>query len=66
MYKSGEKSTQIDYVMCRRRNLKEMCDCKVIVNECITKQLHGGMQNGSYGEKRKKQRKKSQRYNGGN
>ena len=23
-YKSGEKSTQVDYVMCRRRNLKEM------------------------------------------
>ena len=37
-YKSGEKSTQIDYVMCRRRNLKEMCDCKVIVNECVAKQ----------------------------
>ena len=29
-YKSGGKSTQVDYVMCRRRNLKEMCDCKVI------------------------------------
>ena len=37
-YKSGGKSTQIDYVMCRRRNLKEMCDCKVIVNECVAKQ----------------------------
>ena len=32
-YKSGGKSTQVDYVMCRRRNLKEMCDCKVILNE---------------------------------
>ena len=31
-YKSGKKSTQADYVMCRRRNLKEMCDCKLIVN----------------------------------
>ena len=29
--KSGGKSIQVDYVMCRRRNLKEMCDCKVIV-----------------------------------
>ena len=38
MYKSGRKSTQLDYVMCRRRNLKEMCNCKVIVNECIAKQ----------------------------
>ena len=32
-YKSGGKSTQVDYVMCRRMNLKEMCDYKVIVNE---------------------------------
>ena len=23
--------------MCRRRNLKAMCDCKVIVNECVAK-----------------------------
>ena len=37
-YKSGGKSAQVDYVMCRRRNLKEMCDCKVIVNECVAKQ----------------------------
>ena len=39
-YKSGRKSTQVDYVMCKRRNLKEMCDCKVIVNECVAKQHH--------------------------
>ena len=31
-YKCGGKSTQVDYVMCRKRNLKEMCDCKVMVN----------------------------------
>ena len=37
-YKRGRKSTQVDYVMCRRRNLKEMCDCKVIVYECVAKQ----------------------------
>ena len=37
-YKSGGKSTQVDYVMYRRRNLKEMCDCKVILNECVAKQ----------------------------
>ena len=37
-YKSGGKSTQVDYVMCRRRKLKEMCDCKVMLNECVTKQ----------------------------
>ena len=37
-YKSGGKSTQVNYVMCRRRNLKEICDCKVILNECVAKQ----------------------------
>ena len=37
-YKSGGKSTQVDYVMCGRRNLKELCNCKVIVNECVAKQ----------------------------
>ena len=37
-FKSGGKSTQVDYVMCRRRNLKEMCDCKVILNECDANQ----------------------------
>ena len=39
-YKSGRKSTQVDYMMYRRRNLKEMCNCEVIVNECIAKQHH--------------------------
>ena len=39
-YKSRRKSNQVDYVMCRRRDLKEMCDCKVIVNECVAKQHH--------------------------
>ena len=37
-YKSGGKSTQVEYVMCRRRNLKEMCDFKVILNEFVAKQ----------------------------
>ena len=37
-YKCARKSTQIDYVMCRRRDLKEICDCKVMVNECVAKQ----------------------------
>ena len=39
-YKSEKKSIQVDYVMCRRWNVKEMCDCKVIVNECVAKQHH--------------------------
>ena len=38
IYKIGGKSTQLDYVMCRRRNLNEMWDCKVIVHECVAKQ----------------------------
>ena len=38
MYKGDGKNTQVDYVMCRRRNLKEMCDYKVILNECVAKQ----------------------------
>ena len=37
MYKSDRKSKQVVYVMCKRRNLKEMCDCKVIEHECVTK-----------------------------
>ena len=37
-YKNGGKSTQVDYVMFRRRNLKEMYDWKEIVNECVAKQ----------------------------
>ena len=39
-YKSSGKSTQVlvDYVMCRSRDDYVMCDCKVIVNECVAKQ----------------------------
>ena len=37
-YKRGRKSTQVDYMMCRRNSLKEMCHCKVIVNVCVAKQ----------------------------
>ena len=37
-YKSGGKSTQVNYVMCRRRNQKQTCDCKVILNKCVAKQ----------------------------
>ena len=37
-YKSIGKSIQVNYVMCKRRNLKEMCNCKVILNECVAKQ----------------------------
>ena len=37
-YKSSRKSTQVDYVLCRRRDLKEMCNCKAMVNECVANQ----------------------------
>ena len=34
-------------------NLKEMCDCKVMANECCKAAMYGRMQNGSHGEKEK-------------
>ena len=57
MYKSGEKSTQVDYVMCRRRNLKKMCDYKVILNECVAKQHRIMVCKMALMVKKKKQRK---------
>ena len=36
-YKNGGKSTQVDYMMCRRKDLNKLCDCKVIVNKCVAK-----------------------------
>ena len=37
-YKSGSRSTQINYVLCKRRQLKEVGDCKVIPGEGVAKQ----------------------------
>ncbi|KAK3534032.1 hypothetical protein QTP86_000637 [Hemibagrus guttatus] len=37
-YKSGGRSTQIDYILCRRGNLKEISDCKVVVGESVARQ----------------------------
>ncbi|KAE8278217.1 hypothetical protein D5F01_LYC23707 [Larimichthys crocea] len=34
-YKSGGRSTQVDYILCRRCNLKEISDCKVVVANVI-------------------------------
>ncbi|KAL1279411.1 hypothetical protein QQF64_026084 [Cirrhinus molitorella] len=39
-YKSGGMSTQVDYILCRRGNLKEISDCKVVVGESVARQ-HG-------------------------
>ena len=38
MYKNGGRSTQVDYIMCRRAYLKEIGDCKVIAGDNVAKQ----------------------------
>ncbi|KAK3541695.1 hypothetical protein QTP86_001109 [Hemibagrus guttatus] len=37
-YKSGVRSTRVDYILCRRDNLKEISDCKVVVGESVARQ----------------------------
>ncbi|KAK3545283.1 hypothetical protein QTP70_003021, partial [Hemibagrus guttatus] len=37
-YKSGGRRTQVDYILCRRGNLKEISDCKVVVGESVVRQ----------------------------
>ncbi|KAK3518110.1 hypothetical protein QTP70_033330, partial [Hemibagrus guttatus] len=37
-YKSGCRRTQVDYILCRRGNLKEISDCKVVVGESVARQ----------------------------
>ncbi|KAK3569487.1 hypothetical protein QTP86_031419, partial [Hemibagrus guttatus] len=37
-YKSGGRITQVDYILCRRGNLKEISDCKVVVGESVARQ----------------------------
>ncbi|KAK3572845.1 hypothetical protein QTP86_008260 [Hemibagrus guttatus] len=37
-YKSGSRRTQVDYILCRRGNLKEISDCKVVVGESLARQ----------------------------
>ncbi|KAK3515337.1 hypothetical protein QTP70_017194, partial [Hemibagrus guttatus] len=37
-YKSGGRRTQVDYILCRRGNLKEISDCKVVVGESVSRQ----------------------------
>ncbi|KAK3562881.1 hypothetical protein QTP86_011114 [Hemibagrus guttatus] len=36
--KSGGRSTQVDYILCRRGNLKEISECKVVVGESVARQ----------------------------
>ncbi|KAK3552406.1 hypothetical protein QTP86_011634 [Hemibagrus guttatus] len=37
-YKSGGRRTQVDYILCRRGNMKEISDCKVVVGESVARQ----------------------------
>ena len=37
-YKSGGRDTQIDYILCRRDNLKDIGDCKVVAGESVVTQ----------------------------
>ncbi|KAK3537003.1 hypothetical protein QTP86_032259 [Hemibagrus guttatus] len=37
-YKSGGRRTWVDYILCRRGNLKEISDCKVVVGESVARQ----------------------------
>ena len=39
-YSSGGRSSQVDYIMVRRRRIKEVVDTKVVVGENVAKQ-HG-------------------------
>lgn len=36
-YKSGGRSTQVDYILCRLCNLKEISDCKVVIGVCVAR-----------------------------
>ena len=38
MYSSGGHNTQVDYILLRRRRLKECSDTKVIIGESVVKQ----------------------------
>ena len=37
-YKSGENKSQVDYVLCRRDNVREVSDCKVLHGDSVVKQ----------------------------
>ncbi|KAI5101616.1 hypothetical protein C0J45_8819 [Silurus meridionalis] len=37
-YKSGGRCTQVDYILCRRCNLKEIGDCKVLAGDSVARQ----------------------------
>ncbi|KAI5094295.1 hypothetical protein C0J45_16019 [Silurus meridionalis] len=39
-YESGGRCTQVDYVLCRRCNLKEIGDCKMLAGDSVARQHH--------------------------
>ncbi|KAI5086660.1 hypothetical protein C0J45_23939, partial [Silurus meridionalis] len=54
-YKSGGRCTQVDYVLCRRCNLKEIGDCKVLAGDSVARQ-HRMVVCGMVLEEKKKRR----------
>ncbi|KAI5617394.1 hypothetical protein C0J50_22946 [Silurus asotus] len=38
MHKSGEGCTQFDFILCRRCNLKEIGECKVLAGDSVARQ----------------------------
>ena len=36
-YKSGGRCSQIEYVLCRRKQLKQIKESKVVMRECVLK-----------------------------
>ena len=41
-FSSGQYSSQIDFVLTRRRDKRTCVDCKVIPGECVVAQHNGG------------------------
>ena len=37
-YKSGGRCTQVDYILCRRSNLKKVRACKVVAGDDVARQ----------------------------
>ena len=55
LYKSGGRSPQIDYILCRRCNLREIRDCGGGRQECSQTALVGSVQNND-GDEEKEER----------
>lgn len=60
-YKSGRAESQIDYVLCRRTQLGEVNNCKVIKGECVTSQHRPVIVDCAIRPKRKGKQKREQK-----